>query len=93
MAGYELSTVLDFHIIMHSSLLAFVPGPQVSRGVATPGSSTSGSVSIHGNGCPCGSCSQARHGAVCKCASCSRGAHSVRLYHASIASFNKIAQL
>lgn len=77
--------ISDIHPTLHPNdfppcehLLAFVPAPQFSRSVGNTGaSSTSGTVSNHGNGCPCGSCSLDRHGAACKCGTCSRSAHSV----------------
>ncbi len=58
---------------------AFSPVSPFTRGLSTVTSAGNGSVSTHGSGCPCGSCSQANHGASCKCASCARVAHSVRL--------------
>eukprot|EP01082_Thalassiosira_pseudonana_P011884 g10488.t1 g10488 contig4:1965512-1966354(+) len=56
---------------------AFAPTTQFCRTITTINkSSSAGGVSIHGNGCICGSCSQASHGAACKCASCARVSHS-----------------
>lgn len=57
---------------------AFAPASSFGRSIAITGKSSAafGGVSTHGNGCPCGSCSQSRHGAACNCGSCARMSHS-----------------